>query len=68
MTTEYTFKSEHKHTSLKEVFDNTKKGSRNYKKILMNAVNPKNQPADTINTKWRISAKYDKGDIHEENL
>ena len=60
MTTDYTFKSEHKHTSLKEVFDNTKKGSRNYKKILNNVVNPKNHPANTINTKWRISAKYDK--------
>ena len=59
MTTDYSFKSEHKYTSLKEVFDNTKKGSRNYKVILMNAVNPKNQPAETINTKWKIAEKYD---------
>ena len=60
MTSNYSFKSEQKYTSLKEVFDNTKKGSRNYKAILMNAVNTKNQPAETINSKWRISKKYDK--------
>ena len=60
MTSDYSFKSEQKYTSLKEVFDNTKKGSRNYKAIIMNAVNTKNQPAETINTKWRISEKYDK--------
>ena len=60
MTNDYSFKSEQKYSSLKEVFDNTKKGSRNYKAIIMKAVNTKNQPADTINTKWRISEKYDK--------
>ena len=60
MTSDFSFKSEQKYTSLKEVFDNTKKGSRNYKAILMSAVNAKNQPAETINSKWRISEKYDK--------
>ena len=51
MTSDYSFKSELKHTCLKEVFENTKKGSRNYKAILMNAVNTKNKPAETIDTK-----------------
>ena len=60
MTSDFSFKSEQKYTSLKEVFDNTKKGSRYYKAILMSAVNTKNQPAETINSKWRISEKYDK--------
>ncbi len=60
MTSDYSFKSEQKHTSLQEVFDNTKKGSRNYKKILMKNNNPGNKPAETMNTKWRISAKCDK--------
>ena len=59
MTSDYSFKSKQKHTCLKEVFDNTKKGSRNYKKILMKNENLRNTPAETINTKWRISAKYD---------
>ena len=30
MTSDFSFNSEQKYTSLKEVFDNTKKGSRNY--------------------------------------
>ncbi len=36
-----------------------KKGSRNYKKILMKNENLRNTPAEAIDTKWRISAKYD---------
>ena len=60
MTNDYSFKSEQKYSSLKEGFNNTKKGSRNYKAIVMNATNTKNQPAETINTKWRISEKYEK--------
>ena len=35
MTTDYSFKSNTKHTSLKEVFNNTKKGKKNYKAIIL---------------------------------
>ena len=54
------FKSKLKHTSIKDVFNTTKKGSRNYKKILQKNVKAKNAPADTICTNWNIAAKYEK--------
>ena len=44
------FKSKLKHTSIKDVFNATKKGSRNYKKILQSNMKVKNAPADTICT------------------
>ena len=47
-------------TSIKEEFIATKKGSRNYKKILQSNLTIKNQPGETINTHWNISRKYDK--------
>ena len=52
------FKIKLKHTSIKDVFNTTKKGSRNYKKN----VKVKNAPADTICTNWNIAAKYEKID------
>ena len=54
------FKSKLKHTSIKDVFKNTRKGSKNYKKILQSTVKAKNTPADTICTNWNIAAKYEK--------
>ena len=54
------FKSKLKHTSIKDIFKNTRKGSKNYKKILQSTVKAKNNPADTICTNWNIAAKYEK--------
>jgi hypothetical protein len=54
------FKSELKHTSIKDVFNATKKGSRNYKKILMSNLMVRNVPGETICTHWNIAAKYEK--------
>ena len=59
MTTDYSFKSDTKHTSLKEVFNSTKKGSKNYKAIILQARKSKNKPAETINKNWKISEKYE---------
>ena len=59
MTTDYSFKSDTKHTSLKEVLNNTKKGSKNYKAIILQARKSKNKPAETINKTWKISEKYE---------
>jgi hypothetical protein len=56
------FKSELKHTSINDVFNATKKGSRNYKKILLSNQTVKNAPAETICTNWNIAAKYEKED------
>ena len=52
------FKSELKHTSIKDVFNATKKGSTSYKTILLSNVTVKNVPAETIcnnyKTAWKI--------------
>ena len=55
-----TFKSEIKMPSIKEVFNATQKGSKNYKKILQSNSTVKNKPRATINTNWNIERKYDK--------
>jgi hypothetical protein len=60
MTETLSFKSDQEHTSLREVFDSTKKGSRKYKEIIENAQTTQNTPADTINTNWNSEQKYDK--------
>ena len=44
------FKSDLKMTSIKEVFNATKKGSRNYKTKLKINLNLKNKPEESINT------------------
>ena len=59
MTNDYSFKSSLKHTSLKKVFYNTKKGSKNYKAIIQEAKKSKNKPAETINKTWKISERYE---------
>ena len=53
------FKSNIKYTSYKEVFNNTKNGSKNYKAIIQQAKKSKNKPAETINKTWKISEKYE---------
>ena len=55
IVSDYSFKRELKHTNLKEVFDNTKRGSRNYKAILQDAKKSKNNPVETINRNWKIA-------------
>jgi hypothetical protein len=59
-TENLSFKSDLKMTSIKDVFNATKKGSRNYKKILQSNQATKNQPGETICTNWNISVKYGK--------
>ena len=59
MTTDYSIKSNIKHTSLKEVFNNTKKGSKNYKAIIQQAKKSKNKPAETRNKTWKIYERYE---------
>ena len=47
-TENLSFQSNLKMTSIKNVFNATKKGSRNYKKILQSNLNKKNQPSRTF--------------------
>jgi hypothetical protein len=42
------------------VFNATKKGSRNYKKILQSNLKTKNKPGETICANWNIDVKYGK--------
>ena len=66
--TDYSFKSSMKHTSLKEVFNNTKKGSRNNKAIIEEAKKSKNKPAGTIKKTWKISEKYEMSRYFEKTF
>jgi hypothetical protein len=54
------FKSSLDETSLKEVFNKTKKGSRKYKTILTRNEKVKNIPGSNIVKKWNIDRKYNK--------
>ena len=47
-------------TSIKDVFNATKKGSSNYKKIIQNSKITKNTPGETICDNWNIEVKYGK--------
>ena len=59
-TENISFKSDLKMTSIKDVFNATKKGSRNYKKILQSNLSIKNKPGETICMNWNIPVRYEK--------
>ena len=50
------------------MFNNTKKGSKNYKAIILQAKKSKNKMAATINKTWKISEKYEMIDYYEKTF
>ena len=62
----YSFKHKLKHTNLKELFEQTKKGSRNYKNILNAGKNAKIQPMIKMNEIWNTDEKYREGNFYRK--